>query len=627
MAIIIPDRIPSKASQGEKDTYELLKKLPDNYWIYFQPIINKQHPDFIVIAPDLGIIVIEVKGWRIGDIRGLDNNEVIVVENHRVKSETHPLTQAWNYLWELYGICENDPRVSALLNHEGKYKNKIGFPFCHLVVLSNITRDNIDRIVEQDLYKVFNPEKTIFRDQMLHLKKESSEKIRSVFENFFYSFWKINPLTEEQVMILRTIIHPQIVLEDFSPPSQTALESDTHLTLQVLDERQENNAFRIGEGHRIIYGVAGSGKTVLLIARSKILHDRDPDAKILLLCYNVSLCAFLQGALRKYPKIHVTHFDGWTKHNNIYRRSNDHDTGEVENDESLGKRLLEHLNNQQGDYRTYDSILIDEAQDFPSVWFSCILEALKDPENGDLLIVCDGNQGIRPMGSVSWKSIGIKAKGRTIHQAYDLDRNYRNTEGILKLASHFTSENIKNNEDTICIVPVDPAHAMRKGPLPMLYKCKSHTDECRKILHIVKRLVNGEAILNDEPFPVLPHEIGILYHGILKKEKDLFNEFIAELSKTCPVTWLNNPETDSRTRIFEQSLKVQTVHSSKGLQYRVIILMWADMFEPHKPEDHDTEQRLLYVALTRASELLIVTCSKKNEFIERMVESGDIEGM
>jgi hypothetical protein len=372
MAKISPDRIPSKASQGEKDTYELLKRFPDNYWVYYQPIINKQHPDFIVIAPDLGIIVIEVKGWRIGDIRGVDNNEVIVVENHRMKSETHPLTQAWKYLWELYGICENDPRVSALLNHEGKYKNKIGFPFCHLVVLSNITRDNIDRIVEQDLYKVFNPEKTIFRDQMLHLKKESSEKIRSVFENFFYSFWKINPLTEEQVMILRTIIHPQIVLEDFSPPSQTALESDTHLTLQVLDERQENNAFRIGEWHRIIYGVAGSGKTVLLIARSKILHDRDPDAKILLLCYNVSLCAFLRGALKKYPKINVMHFDGWAKHNKIYRRSKDHEKDKVENDESLGKRLLEHLQHQNGDYRTYDVIMIDEAQDFPSIWFSCI---------------------------------------------------------------------------------------------------------------------------------------------------------------------------------------------------------------------------------------------------------------
>jgi len=36
---------------------------------------------------------------------------------------------------------------------------------------------------------------------------------------------------------------------------------------------------------------------------------------------------------------------------------------------------------------------------------------------------------------------------------------------------------------------------------------------------------------------------------------------------------------------------------------------------------------LLYVALTRALEILIVTCSKKNEFIERMAESGDVEGM
>jgi len=626
MAKIFPDPIPSKASPGERDTYELLKRLPDNYWVYYEPDISDKHPDFIVIAPDLGVIIIEVKGWRIKDIRGADNHKVRVVYNDREKLVDHPLKQAWDYLWRLYGVCEKDPRGSLLLNLEGEFKNRVSFPFCHFIVLSNITRDNIERLEEPDLYTVFKPENTLYRDQMVDLKKAAPEKIRSTFENFFYPFWKIDPLTDEQVKILRAIIFPQIVLEDLTPPSLTTLESDTHLTLQVLDERQENNALRIGDGHRIIYGVAGSGKTVLLIARSKVLHDRDPDVKILLLCYNVSLCAFLQGALRKYPKIHVMHFDGWAKHNHIYRRSNDPGTGEVENDENLGKRLLEHLHNQQGDYRTYDSILIDEAQDFPSVWFSCILEALKDPENGDLLIVCDGNQGIRPIGSVSWKSIGIKAMGRTIHQAYDLDRNYRNTEGILKLASHFTSENIKNNEDTICIVPVDPAHAMRKGPWPMLYKCKSHTDECRKILHIVKRLVEGEATLNDKPFPVLPHEIGILYHGILKKEKDLFNEFIAELSKTCPVTWLNQ-NTDSRTRIFEQSLKVQTVHSSKGLQYRVIILMWADMFEPHKPEDHDTEQRLLYVALTRASELLIVTCSKKNEFIERMVESGDIEGM
>ena len=149
-------------------------------------------------------------------------------------------------------------------------------------------------------------------------------------------------------------------------------------------------------------------------------------------------------------------------------------------------------------------------------------------------------------------------------------------------------------------------------------------DECRQILYIVKRLLEGKADLNDTPVTLLPQEIGILYHGILNREKDLFNEFIAELSKACPVTWLNQ-NSGSRTKIFEQSLKIQTVHSSKGLQYRVILLMWADMFKPHSPDEYDMEQGLLYVALPRASDILIVTYSKENEFIERMGSSGDVE--
>ena len=116
--------------------------------------------------------------------------------------------------------------------------------------------------------------------------------------------------------------------------------------------------------------------------------------------------------LKDYSRIHVFHFDGWAKHNGIVRNKWDPKTGKIENDESLGKRLLEHLKNKAGDFRQYDAILIDEAQDFPSIWFSCILEALRDPLDGDLLIVCDGNQGVRLIGAVSWKSLGIKAAGQ-----------------------------------------------------------------------------------------------------------------------------------------------------------------------------------------------------------------------
>jgi superfamily I DNA and RNA helicase len=40
--------------------------------------------------------------------------------------------------------------------------------------------------------------------------------------------------------------------------------------LAVLDLRQERNARTLRDGHRIVYGVAGSGKTVLLIARRRV---------------------------------------------------------------------------------------------------------------------------------------------------------------------------------------------------------------------------------------------------------------------------------------------------------------------------------------------------------------------
>ena len=56
MAECIPDRLSAKASRGEERTFALLKKLPDDYLIYYEPTIDNRHPDFIVIAPDLGVI-------------------------------------------------------------------------------------------------------------------------------------------------------------------------------------------------------------------------------------------------------------------------------------------------------------------------------------------------------------------------------------------------------------------------------------------------------------------------------------------------------------------------------------------------------------------------------------------
>ena len=334
---------------------------------------------------------------------------------------------------------------------------------------------------------------------------------------------------------------------------------------------------------------------------------------------------YLKHVLKEYPRINVFHFDGWAKHNGIQPRKEDPSTGKLEDDPVLGSRLLEHLRAHAGDARKYDAILLDEAQDFPPIWFSCILEALNDPLDGDLLVVCDGNQGIRLIDSVSWKSLGIKAVGRTIHSAFDLDRNYRNTREILRLAAHFTVKNAKNNEDSISIVPVDPSQAIRRGPKPILIRCQDHADECKRIANIAKVLLNGDVPFNEIKITLQPQDMGILYIKKPYKETEIFKNFLTVLRTLAPVTWLNE-DYHSRMKVFEKSIKVQTVASSKGLQYRVVFVMWTDLFESQTQPDLDIQQRYLYVAMTRASDVLIVTYSRTNEFIERMIASGDAVG-
>ena len=133
MAECIPDRLSAKASRGEERTFALLKKLPDDYLIYYEPNIDNRHPDFIVIAPDLGVIVIEVKGWYLDDILKASDTEVITNFDNRERKEIHPLAQARAYQWRLARRCEKNQKRSLLLHQDGPHRDKFVFPFCRFL--------------------------------------------------------------------------------------------------------------------------------------------------------------------------------------------------------------------------------------------------------------------------------------------------------------------------------------------------------------------------------------------------------------------------------------------------------------------------------------------------------------
>ena len=83
----------------------------------------------------------------------------------------------------------------------------------------------------------------------------------------------------------------------------------------------------------MIYGVAGSGKTVIIRSRAKVLSE-DPERLTLLLCFNRSLAAWFKKQLGHHSNLKVATFGTWA-------RSQGAPTNE--NAEHFGSGLLELL--------------------------------------------------------------------------------------------------------------------------------------------------------------------------------------------------------------------------------------------------------------------------------------------
>jgi hypothetical protein len=138
--------------------------------------------------------------------------------------------------------------------------------------------------------------------------------------------------------------------------------------------------------------------------------------------------------------------------------------------------------------------------------------------------------------------------------------------------------------------------------------------ELQSVFDLVQGLLVGSFL--DSRIPALrPEEIGLFYRR--NEDSGLLEAVVENLSRLAPVIWLTQPRPspegggqsrDNRQRVLEPGIKLQTIHSAKGLQYRAVVLMFADQLGAGAL-DQQEERRLLYVALTRPEDVLAVTCS------------------
>ncbi|MBD1854836.1 MULTISPECIES: 3'-5' exonuclease [Leptolyngbya] len=109
------------------------------------------------------------------------------------------------------------------------------------------------------------------------------------------------------------------------------------------------------------------------------------------------------------------------------------------------------------------------------------------------------------------------------------------------------------------------------------------------------------------------NEMAIVYRSKFMGE-NIYSEFE---QVGIPIEWVNR---DSESRNYNptaQSIKLVTMHSSKGLEFPVVFVPGVG-FMPTKDRSPEEEARLLYVAMTRAIDELVMTCDRESEFVQRV---------
>ncbi len=104
--------------------YGILEHLPGDCLVYYEPKVRNRCPDFVMMLPDLGLMVIEVKGWYRADVVAADNNTISVKGQTWVVRREHPLQQAMKYMFELMDVSRTHPQFQKLLQIGGEHENR-----------------------------------------------------------------------------------------------------------------------------------------------------------------------------------------------------------------------------------------------------------------------------------------------------------------------------------------------------------------------------------------------------------------------------------------------------------------------------------------------------------------------
>ena len=521
---------------------ELLKRLPDEATVICNlKMLDHSHEyemDFVLLWPDVGVAVLEVKGGKIRP----NTDSTFHQSDSKGSRDIDPISQVTNCVHGLVRYVES----KSSLQHFSP-RHMLIFPY------STIDRE----------YERADIPRSIVTDEMdlIHI----ADRIRADLKSHDY-----RPSRQEVEVLLQHLgrsIKSQKSLMESGLEREADVLQLTEAQFSILDMARTIPKFAV-------LGAAGCGKTYIAIEQARrraLAGDR-----VLFLCYNKGLADYLTHRFEAMPENErpavVT-----TLHSLAYKWNLRFETRDVDEfwDIELPRLLMEHLESVPRDEK-FDTVIIDEAQDFHPHWWNLVLAALRSPEYGRIYAFGDSHQGIFRQAT------DIPLVTCELH----LDTNLRNSLPIAQLAA-------------LCLD--EPLLLSGLDGLPARFVETTNDEAIATADQVVNQLLNdGWA----------PSDICVLTtgsrHPIQREQTDL--------------------DRSAYWDAFFEGNEVFYGHvlGFKGLERRVIVLA----VNGWKMEDQKKE--MLYTAITRARDLLVICADKETlkhgggkEFVKKLVSTGE----
>jgi len=368
---ITPTDTPRLANRAERRVYQaLLEQLqPNDLVVAGQRVTDhlKDHEvDFVVAIEGAGIVCLEVKGGEVWH-DGHGWRQKRGGREHAI----NPVRQAREACYALRDYIEKDPRWT-----QGRLR------WDHVVVLPNTELPDDFGLSDCPRWKVIDRNDLPTMVAKLREVLVSQELDRPL-------------LTKDGIDQITTALSgrglPQRDVVARALANEDAADALTEHQGVILDAIRLLNRIEVRGG-------AGSGKTFLAMEQARRLAQRGQ--RVALVCYSHGLASYLERITATWPRRQQPGYVGefhalgvqWGAPQGPDESLRTEETVQFwEND--LPRQMAEIAMELEPGHR-FDSIVVDEAQDFADSWWEPMLIALKDPDEGGLYVFTDEGQRV-----------------------------------------------------------------------------------------------------------------------------------------------------------------------------------------------------------------------------------------